>query len=346
MNPLPEAEPTMPRTRRSSRNREDAQRPPAPVRAGISLATAIAPGLAARALAELCMRPPRHRVPAQERDALGGLEPFAARHPGGLVRGWQRGHGPAVLLLHGWGGRSGQMAPLAQALASAGCTAVAIDAPGHGQSSGRVASVPLYAGAIAAAAHALSARAAIGHSFGGSALTFAVAQGLALDAAVVVGSPATPAVYVDQFCEALDLGLRARRALRVRLEERVGRRFEELELTRTIGAARSPALVVHDRADREVPFANAEALARAWPGARLHATSGLGHRRILRDPAAIRDMVAFVVDRFPRCACGRLAVRAGPGCPRCEDCSLSEDLWSREARWVDQPPSAALFTGS
>jgi pimeloyl-ACP methyl ester carboxylesterase len=302
------------------------------VRAGISLAAALVPRLAARGLAELCIRPPRHRAPARELASLVGAEPFAVRHPGGVVRGWRRGHGPAVLLLHGWGGRSGQMAPLAQALAEAGCTAVAIDAPGHGRSTGRVASVPLYAGAIAAVAGKAQARAAVGHSFGGSALTFAVAQGLVLDAAVVIGSPATPAVYVDQFCEALGLGPRLRRDLRARLEVRVGRRFEDLELTRTITAARSPALVVHDRTDREVGFENAEALASAWPGARLHATTGLGHRRILRDSVALTEMVGFVMDRMPRCACGRLAVGPAACAPHCEDCELAAELWSRDDR--------------
>ena len=320
---------------------------PGPVRAGVSAVAAAAPGLAARVLAELCMRPPRHRAPAHERAALGGVEPFAVRHPGGVVRGWIRGHGPAVLLLHGWGGRSGQMSSLAEALVAAGCAAVAFDAPGHGRSSGRVASVPLYAGAIAAAAGAARARAAIGHSFGGTALTFAVAGGLDLDAAVVIGAPATPAVYVDQFCDALGLTARVRDALRARLEARVGRRFEELDLPRTIASARAPALVVHDRLDLEVGFANGEALARAWPGARLQATSGLGHRRILRDPAALAGVTAFVAERLPRCGCGRLAVGSGRGTPRCPDCALSHDLWARDRRrdrwWGEEaPPSGAL----
>jgi len=322
-----------------------------PVRRAASAAAALAPGLVARGLAELCMRPPRHRAPAHERAGLRGAEPFAVRHPAGVVRGWRRGSGPAVMLLHGWGGRSGQMAPLAEALAAAGCAAVAIDAPGHGRSSGRVASVPLYAGAIAAAVRAVRARAAIGHSFGGSALTFAIAQGLALDAAAIIGAPATPAMYVDQFCDALGLSPRARRALRARLEVRVGRRFEELELTRAIAGTRSPVLVVHDRADREVDFSSAEALSRAWPGARLHATSGLGHRRILRDPAAVGEVVRFVVDRLPRCACGRLAAGAGRGPARCLSCLLSDHLWDRERRRQRAQagagdPSAARRTGS
>ncbi len=134
-----------------------------------------------------------------------------------------------------------------------------------------------------------------------------------------------------------------------RLEARVGRRFEELELIRAIGAARTPALVVHDRADREVDFSNAEALARAWPGSRLHATSGLGHRRILRDPAVLADVATFVVGRLPRCSCGRLATGSGHGPPRCLGCALADDLWARErrrGRRVHAPPSGALRTGS
>ena len=55
-----------------------------------------------------------------------------------------------------------------------------------------------------------------------------------------------------------------------------------------------PALVVHDRGDREVPFEHGETLARSWPGARLMVTEGLGHRRILRDPEVVRAVVEAV----------------------------------------------------
>ncbi len=308
------------------------QRFPTPVRAGVAALAAIAPRLAARGVAELCMRPPRRRTRGGERAAVAGAEPFAARHPGGVVRGWRLGYGPAVLLLHGWGGRSGQMAPLAEALVAAGCAAVALDAPGHGRSSGRVSTVPLYAAAIAAAARAVRARAAVGHSFGGAALAFAVADGLALDAAVTIGAPATPVVYVDRVSDALGLSARVRRALRTHLEARVGRRYEDLDLPRALGAARSPGLVVHDRLDREVDFADGEALAQGWRGARLLATSGLGHRRILRDPGALAEVAGFVVGLLPRCGCGRLAVAFGTGIPRCLDCGLADDLWARDRR--------------
>jgi hypothetical protein len=42
--------------------------------------------------------------------------------------------------------------------------------------------------------------------------------------------------------------------------------------------------VIHDRDDREVPYAGGVATANAWPGARLFTAGGLGHRRLLSDP--------------------------------------------------------------
>jgi hypothetical protein len=51
---------------------------------------------------------------------------------------------------------------------------------------------------------------------------------------------------------------------------------------------------VHDRLDREVSFTHAERLADAWRQARLHATEGLGHRRILRDDGVVAEVVEFV----------------------------------------------------
>ena len=58
----------------------------------------------------------------------------------------------------------------------------------------------------------------------------------------------------------------------------------------------SPLLVIHDRDDSMVPFANGSEIARSWPGARLIETSGLGHSDILRDPAVIPHVLHFLND--------------------------------------------------
>jgi pimeloyl-ACP methyl ester carboxylesterase len=56
----------------------------------------------------------------------------------------------------------------------------------------------------------------------------------------------------------------------------------------------TPALIIHDRDDPDVPYAHGEEIANAWPGAQLVATAGLGHRAILRDPDVVRRTVEFL----------------------------------------------------
>src|SRR5689334_15618341 len=115
------------------------------LRAGMGALGAVAPGLASRAAARLFLTPPRTPAPARERDALAGADRFALRVGGAELRGFRRGDGPAVLLVHGWGGRGGQLAAFTQPLVAAGCAVIGFDAPAHGASGGRVATIPQFA---------------------------------------------------------------------------------------------------------------------------------------------------------------------------------------------------------
>jgi pimeloyl-ACP methyl ester carboxylesterase len=56
----------------------------------------------------------------------------------------------------------------------------------------------------------------------------------------------------------------------------------------------TPLLVMHDRDDPTVPWAEGAAIATAWRGAELVTTSGLGHRDIVRDPDVVARAVAFL----------------------------------------------------
>jgi pimeloyl-ACP methyl ester carboxylesterase len=59
-------------------------------------------------------------------------------------------------------------------------------------------------------------------------------------------------------------------------------------------ALAAPLLVMHDRDDPTVPWAEGAAIASAWRGAELVTTSGLGHRDIVRDPDVVARAVAFL----------------------------------------------------
>ncbi len=77
----------------------------------------------------------------------------------------------------------------------------------------------------------------------------------------------------------------------------LGRRVggtETIDLTRLGPRQKADLLVLHDPADREVPFSEAERITAAWPGARLRAFPGRGHSRILRDGEVVRAAVEFI----------------------------------------------------
>jgi pimeloyl-ACP methyl ester carboxylesterase len=59
---------------------------------------------------------------------------------------------------------------------------------------------------------------------------------------------------------------------------------------------RHRALILHDPNDREMPYAESVALAKAWQGSTLEPVAGVGHRRIVREPSVVESVVRFVMD--------------------------------------------------
>ncbi|MFX5784983.1 hypothetical protein ABTE36_21075, partial [Acinetobacter baumannii] len=61
----------------------------------------------------------------------------------------------------------------------------------------------------------------------------------------------------------------------------------------------TPMLIVHSRDDREIPFADAERLARAGSATEFAPMDRLGHRRILYAPEVIARIVEFMQKPVP-----------------------------------------------
>jgi pimeloyl-ACP methyl ester carboxylesterase len=268
----------------------------------------VAPAVAQRRALERFLTPPLPRsAPAKMPDleglsgdrfrvkmttALGGkVEPTEL-----AVAVW--GRGSAVYLVHGWGGRSTQWSSFIAPIVRAGLTAVTFDAPGHGESPAPRTSIPHFAAALAAVVDSVGpAEAVVGHSLGGVASSLALGRGLAAARVALIGSPADPTEFFAGFLGQIGLPAHLHEAIWAKFEAEYGFDANELAVRPPRHAPATPALVVHDRDDREVPFASAERIVRVWPGATLVTTKGLGHRRVLRDHAVIDRVVAFAADR-------------------------------------------------
>ena len=263
----------------------------------------IAPDLAAAWAERLFLTPPRPRYAAQSALDLIDAHAGSIEHKGRFIGTWTWGHRapmgtPTVLLAHGWGGNASQMRAFAYPLLSAGYRVVAYDQPAHGISEGKLTALPDFADVMAAVAWRYgSVRAVVAHSLAGVATALAAARGLPLEKAVLVSPPADLVGYSRRFARWHWFPEAVRRSMQTAIEERYGVRWEELELARLAPRLSASALVIHDRDDRMVHWAQGANFARLWPGARLMSTDGLGHRRILADEAVTRAAADFIAGR-------------------------------------------------
>lgn len=255
----------------------------------------VAPDVAARwALRLWCTLPSSRGLRKDHRTSRGAVSEVAV--PGGrtvVVETW--GEGDPVYLLHGWGGWRGQLGAFVAPIVEAGRRAVALDTPSHGESApgtlgaGRSTAVE-FAEALRAVVEAHGeASGIIAHSLGCTATGLAVADGLPAERLALVAPVPTVMTLTDAMAERLGYGPRTKSRFDAKLEHLAGRPIGDFDLTGMRNLP--PALVVHDRLDKEAAYADGARLAELW-GADIHTTEGLGHQRILRDP----DVVARVVD--------------------------------------------------
>ena len=255
----------------------------------------VAPGMAARWAAELFCRPPRQlRRPAEEAFLATGRA-FSVGWTGAQLQCWTWGEGPLVILAHGWGSRAGRWSTLAPALLERGYRVVTYDAPAHGTSPGRIASLPEFAQALRSVADASGpVHAVIGHSLGGAAAVIALSRGLTAERAVLIAPPADPETFAGRFAQTLAIPDAVRTRMERNLEARLRFHWRDLHIPTLASALATPALIIHDSEDHDIVAADGEAIARAWPRARLLLTSGLGHRAIIRDPAVVAAAADFL----------------------------------------------------
>ena len=231
-------------------------------------------------------------------------QPFSVTSLGAEVRGHVWGEGPVVYLVHGWAGRGSQLAGFVAPLTTAGFRVVLFDAPAHGSSepgpSGprRTHGVEMGKALDAVAARFGPAHTVIAHSLGTIGTYLAIRHGWLGTGRLVLIAPMVEAgSLVDQFQGHLGFGPRTRRAFERDAHALVGLPISEFDARfQAAHADPVPTLVVHDRGDRQTPYADAVALVDGLPHAELLTTEGLGHRRVLRDPRVLASVVAFLRD--------------------------------------------------
>lgn len=206
-----------------------------------------------------------------------------------------------VLLVHGWGGFAGQMLPLASTLIKRGMNPVLLEMPAHGRSRGMRSNLPQFARAIDYLTRRIQQQggtvtAVVAHSLGANAAAFAASRNLPIGKLVLVAPPASPLQFTRLFAHVFALSERTRAGMQQRIETTEAILMPDLEPHAVGPRINVPTLIVHDRGDRINSFADGVAYSEHIARARLVATDGLGHRRVLADATVLEEITAYLTD--------------------------------------------------
>ncbi|PCI07696.1 MAG: hypothetical protein COB77_04020 [Gammaproteobacteria bacterium] len=263
----------------------------------------LSPRLAGYAAYKLWLTPQRYNTPKSEQTARHSALIKQHEINNKKIVSYQWGTtGDIVLLIHGWSGRGTQLGNIAESLVNVGYRVLSFDAPAHGDSTGKQTNIYEIADTILTLDKTFGPfKAVITHSFGGPCLAVAMKKGFTVKRVVNIAPPAATIGLVNKFATMLELSSKVEHELIRCIEKNFGDDiWQATSMENNINQLDSHALVIHDVDDIDVSWHEGQKIARAWKNAHFIKTRGLGHRRILRDPAIIQTTIDFITgsDQF------------------------------------------------
>ena len=213
-----------------------------------------------------------------------------------LLKAWLLSpDGPPVgtaVIVHGWGGDAGRMAPLAAHVVARGMAVLLVDLPGHG----RTGPVPRYNAALMvedlrAVRDWMAKRdelrqlpaAIVGYSFGGLGAYVAASRDSRWEALVVLAAPSGPMEATRLYLAGKGLSWRWFGGMvRRSLSRAVGVDPDSFNGDRNLATIQVPVMIVHGESDEVVPVGHAE---------RLHAAVPAGLGTLMRVPRAGHSVI-------------------------------------------------------
>jgi esterase/lipase len=199
--------------------------------------------------------------------------------------------------VHGWESRGSTFFKLIPKLVAKGYQAIAWDAPAHGDSPGKHSSVPENARALVEdLKQGLVEKpiAFIGHSFGGATMAV-LAKLYDLPQKIVLASAPTQIRNVfTNFAKLIKLSAKATEIFIAHAEHETGYSLQEVSLTHNDLSLKSQVLIIHDKADDVIDYADFEVLKKTWGGGEFISTEKLGHRMTIKNEKMIDKIVEFI----------------------------------------------------
>ncbi|NND15960.1 MAG: alpha/beta hydrolase [Eudoraea sp.] len=206
------------------------------------------------------------------------------------------GEGDTVILVHGWESNSGRWRKLIQMLAEKNFNIIAFDAPGHGNSNGKILNVILYAKCLEVLIQTHKPKHVVGHSVGGMTTIYNEYKNPSqhIEKIVTTGAPSEFYEVMEEFQSILGLNSRVMKAFDELVLEKFGFRMKEFSSSFFVATNTKKGLLVHDREDPVAPYHGSEQVHKAWKNSKLISTIGYGHS--LHQEKVNRAIVDFLLE--------------------------------------------------
>jgi pimeloyl-ACP methyl ester carboxylesterase len=215
---------------------------------------------------------------------------------------YQMGTGPKnILLIHGWAGRFTQFGAMIQAMEMQYSTLLeeytitGFNAVSHRGAEGKRTLMPEIAACVLQVAqHLGEVDLALAHSLGSNATMYAVQRlGAPIKRQILIAPPGRISAMVGLFCEAIGFNRTVHQKIVENLKAKFGEDFDLFSAPELAPSNTIPTLVFHDVNDKDTPISFGREVGEKMANGTYIETSGLGHRRILRDSKVIEQIMKW-----------------------------------------------------
>ena len=211
----------------------------------------------------------------------------------------------SIIILHGWGGNSEWMLPIAKPFYDAGINVLLIDSRCHGNSDGAsFSSLPRFAEDMGSAIDWLKENhpkqsqklALLGHSVGAGAVLLEASRRTDIDAVISISAFAHPEWMMKRFLGGFPIPNIIISIILSYVQWLIGLRFASFAPISTVCKIKAPILIVHGKADTIVPIEDAHAIMMhcAKPHLTLLEVDDAGHESVDKFEEHSDQLIVFL----------------------------------------------------
>ena len=216
---------------------------------------------------------------------------------------WGNPDHPLIVLIHGWESRGTALRGFVKPFLEQGYQVATFDAPAHGDSEGEAVNMPIYANCIGAFFQKVGVpHGIIAHSFGGNSTMYylsRISPETTLNRIVLVAAPSNIYKVLDDVAVLMHLAEAAKNKFFAKIETLINMPLKDCQVDKLSKQAKIGRLMlVHDDADKIVPFADSLAYHAAHSTSVLLNAKDMGHFNLMKKQEIKSEIVNFITSGY------------------------------------------------